>query len=351
VKYSIGQANYDVTFNFNGGSLLAGGSGTVTITAAGNQVVYPSRASFAKVDAAFVGWYDTSAPTNIANLAYNAAVPSSATLVAEGTAITANRTLYAAWRNGFAYTGAVEQWTVPATGSYKLEVWGAQGGHGLMDGTIKQDGGKGGYASGRLSLTSGQVLFVYVGEGLVQERQAWNGGGKGAKDIQTTTDYEGSGGGGTDIRTSKNSTYADRIIVAGGGGGSCGNIIVAGGYGGGTTGGSGIQSPNAAGPTGGTQSAGGTGASNGTLGKGGDGGVYRAPGRYFGAGGGGGWFGGGSGGSVNMQRVSGAGGSGYVGGAGLTNTEIKAGYEQFASPGGGTETGHTGHGFARITKL
>ena len=41
------------------------------------------------------------------------------------------------------YAGAIQTFTAPCSGSYKLEVWGAQGG--WFDGF--QGGGKGGYAS------------------------------------------------------------------------------------------------------------------------------------------------------------------------------------------------------------
>lgn len=75
-------------------------------------------------------------------------------------------------------------------------------------------------------------------------------------------------------------------------------------------------------------------------------------------GGGGGWFGGGSG-----FGCGGGGGSGYV----LTSSSYKpsgyklgseyylsdaqtmSGNQSFPAPGGGTETGHSGNGYARIT--
>lgn len=45
--------------------------------------------------------------------------------------------------------------------------------------------------------------------------------------------------------------------------------------------------------------------------------------------------------------VGGGGGSGYVGG--VTNGQTIAGNQSFPAPGGGTETGHSGNGYARIT--
>ena len=50
----------------------------------------------------------------------------------------------------FGYTGGMQSWTVPSgcAGTYKLEVWGAQGGN---------SGGYGGYSVGNTTLTDGQV--------------------------------------------------------------------------------------------------------------------------------------------------------------------------------------------------
>lgn len=56
----------------------------------------------------------------------------------------------------FAYTGAQQTYTVPSTGNYKIELWGAQGGNTTY-------GGTGGYVSGTVSLTAGTVLNIYVG--------------------------------------------------------------------------------------------------------------------------------------------------------------------------------------------
>ena len=51
----------------------------------------------------------------------------------------------------FAYTGTVQTYTAPVTGTYKLEVWGAEGSV------------KGGYSSGIKSLSAGQTIYVYIG--------------------------------------------------------------------------------------------------------------------------------------------------------------------------------------------
>lgn len=88
--------------------------------------------------------------------------------------------------------------------------------------------------------------------------------------------------------------------------------------------------------------------------------------RYASGAGGGGWYGGGSsysdsstsninssgGGSgfVNTAANAGSRPSGYTG-LQLDSGETKAGNVSFPSTGGGTETGHSGNGYARITKL
>ena len=67
----------------------------------------------------------------------------------------------------FEYTGAVQTFKVPATGNYKLEVWGAQGGDGLNPENQYSNeigyGGRGGYSKGVIKLSEGDLLFIYVG--------------------------------------------------------------------------------------------------------------------------------------------------------------------------------------------
>lgn len=130
----------------------------------------------------------------------------------------------------FDYTGAVQEFTVPKTGKYKLEVWGAQGG----DSATPSKGGKGGYAKGTVSLTQGTKLYVYVGgEGLSKYvssnsfSQALSGGFNGGGNITgistgSSGKYYATGGGASDVRIKEDSLYS-RVIVAGGGGGSTSN--------------------------------------------------------------------------------------------------------------------------------
>lgn len=126
----------------------------------------------------------------------------------------------------FDYTGTFQQFLVPVSGNYKLEVWGAQGG----DTATPSKGGKGGYASGTVYLTKNKQLFVYVGgEGLKKFicsntsnktlNGGFNGGGTLTEISVNSCTYFTTGGGATDIRIGQDSLYA-RVIVAGGGGSS-----------------------------------------------------------------------------------------------------------------------------------
>ncbi len=192
----------------------------------------------------------------------------------------------------FDYTGGMQTFTVPATGNYQLEVWGAQGGSSIGD------GGYGGYAIGDIYLTAGQTLYVYVGETPTGATGGYNGGGNGI----LLDGYGAGGGGASDIRIGGTS-LSNRIIVAGGGGGGSQGS----GGSGGSTGGQGGSSNYGVPAQGGTQSAGGSGgkydygtcstgayAYSGVLGIGGAGIAGSGDCSHRGgSGGGGGYYGGG----------------------------------------------------------
>ena len=55
--------------------------------------------------------------------------------------------------------GSVQTFTVPVTGNYDLQVWGASGGN-SSSGYL---GGNGGYSKGTISLNKDDVLYIYVG--------------------------------------------------------------------------------------------------------------------------------------------------------------------------------------------
>ena len=272
-----------------------------------------------------------------------------------------------------------------------MECWGAQGGGGLSDNSPTESGGKGAYTKGIITLESVVTFYIYVGEkgqgGVYKSNVngSWNGGGKGCHDGEDD-ESAGAGGGATDIRLINGTwdnfiSLKSQLMVAGAGGGGSyynssdqkGNL---GGHGGGLEGGkakkwnkynntyvelSGIV---------GTQTGGyvfGQGQNATQPGKNNDYG-----------GGGGGWYGGslsvmelitwaGSPGHGGSSYISGHTGcdaisssstssniihtgqpnhySGYV----FTNTVMKAGNESMPSPTGGTETGHSGNGYCKIT--
>lgn len=268
----------------------------------------------------------------------------------------------------FSYTGAVQPTTL-YPGTYKLEVWGAQGG----SFNTTYVGGKGGYSYGTLTLTETTPIYVYVGgkgtDGTTKGTFAggFNGGGDGYTS-SATYDMSG-GGGGSDIRLGTDSLYA-RVIVAGGGGGAgsySASYRYSGGAGGGTSGIAGSQYTTSykAGLGGSSTSAGtsyyGTTANStsyGTPANFGNGGSAGT--STYVAGGGGGWYGGGY-----ARRASGGGGSGYVYTSStasqcptgclltskyyLTDAQTKAGNTSFTDFSGSSVTGHSGDGAARIS--
>lgn len=231
-------------------------------------------------------------------------------------------TVYAKWEvqaKEFDYTGDVQEYTVPADGTYRLEAWGAQGGGiDLYDKSTwpryaqgYEVGGKGGYAAGDVHLKKGTVLYVYVGGTTTTGKGGWNGGGS---HPHANVNY--GGGGGTDFSLSDNydTHWYSRILTAGGGGGALlypgENGYAAGGYGGYPEGQIG-QDNNDYG-AGGTQTSGGYTShlnigriSHGSFGLGGtDNWCNEQLGQ-----GGGGWYGGGAGGGSGRNGAGGGGSS------------------------------------------
>ena len=259
-------------------------------------------------------------------------------------------------------------------GRYKLQVWGASGGDDVNNNqSLSSHGGLGGYAEGILTLTAKKTVYLHYGTvgykgvygkvGASAIGQGCNGGG-GATCLESNHAACGFGGGGaSDIRIGGDTLY-HRVIVAGGGGGSddhstgsdecvnCWNDGTA-GAGGGIEGIRGKQNGVANVIVAGTQTSGNA------FGVGGAPGINQDLG-----GGGGGWYGG-----IAPQTVSnagGGGGSGFVYTSAstglpsgfaltpsmqLTETKIYNGTQQFPAVTSGSETGHQGNGFARITLL
>ncbi|MFV0484687.1 MAG: glycine-rich protein [Candidatus Saccharimonadales bacterium] len=244
----------------------------------------------------------------------------------------------------YGYTGAVQTYTAPRDGVYKLETWGAQGGNAPT--------GLGGYSVGAVWLTAGTVLYLYAGgQGSTRTSGLQDGGFNGGGGLSSNTaTSRTTGGGASDVRIGTNSLYA-RVIVAGGGSGTA-NSGSGGGAGGGSSG---------VGSSVGTQIAGGS--SVGTVANGaalpsfGVGGYVNSSG-----GGGGGWYGGGTSGGGSgwvytaatfsvWQAGNSADAAGWLLNPNyyLRDAQTIAGNASMPNPSGGTMTGRTGDGYVRIT--
>ena len=255
------------------------------------------------------------------------------------------------------YNQGILSWVVPQSGTYNFTCAGAQGGS--PQGRI---GGYGRIVSGSITLTSGTILYMIIGQQGV------------------TGTYTGGGGGGTFIFQNSIS-FANTLFVAGGGGGNANNPIISsptagntiasgidsyggggsangkqhgiGGYGGGsaTVGAPALGYGGLGGNVGGSDGAGGNGTTTGVGGaggtnvgypSGGGGGAGIATvtssalfsggsaGSAFGISGAAGGFGGGGGGGAGG---AGGGGGGYSGGGGGGTGDS-----------GGTDTSGTGGG-------
>ncbi len=136
----------------------------------------------------------------------------------------------------FEATGAPIPFTAPFKGYYKVELWGAQGGKGMVDGSSRNEGGYGSYTSGTILLDRGETLQLYIGKKGADAASitsctggigGWNGGGNGGNDSNCDSAPEpGAGGGGaTDIRlldgayNNAKSLYSRLMVAAGGSGG------------------------------------------------------------------------------------------------------------------------------------
>ena len=235
----------------------------------------------------------------------------------------------------FDYTGSEQEFTVPYTGTYKIELWGG--------GSIAH--GRGAYVSGTGDFNKNTNLYLYIGQngysygnfGYSYNRTCtgycygtpFNGGGRGAG----ANGY--SGGGATDIRLvngswNDSSGLRSRIIVAAGAGslssgnGGPGESIAAGGL----IGYNGTRNRCDNGTAsycqfgyGATQTAAGSSYRAGSFGIGGDGGAggynnssYPYP--WNGGGGGSGYYGGagGNGDTCCGSGGSGGGGSSFISG-------------------------------------
>ena len=353
-QMSFERNKYRITYNANGGSVSP--TYVDVYYNASTTLPTPTRSSYS-----VTGWYTaTSGGTKYGNAGASYTV-------------TAAKTMYAQWVTtvtNFSYSGTIKTFTVPATGTYKLEAWGAQGGNSLADNVEKATGGYGGYAVGNMTLASGTKIYVVVGGkgglGTISgcSTGGYNGGGRGTNDGYTSStacgaahDDEAAGGGGgathmaldSGLLSTLSSHKSDNriLIVAGGGGGGAYNKSggVGGGYQGGVGGDTRAATQSSGYSFGKGEDASGAGYSNGV------------------AGGGGGYYGGYKGkGSSDTEDDMAGGGSGYIGNSNLTNKHMTC-YNCATSTATNTKTQSTtchnvsltvdcaneGNGYARIT--
>ena len=241
---STGQS---LAIDINNGSASAR-TGSVTTATSGSDIVAQFVAVFP------VGTTMSNASVQLGS---KAAIPfGGSTALAANKIYNIKKTIYPVPAT-FDFTGAVQTYSVPASGWYTIQAYGAEGGKSftnLEDGDGKNNGGKGGYSSISYYLTKGQALSIYCGGiGGDATRAAsgggaagWNGGGAGGNGYASTYTGGGGGGGATYVATtdlglisSTNALYTGDfvtkpglILVAGGGGGGAYNSCTAGAGGG-----------------------------------------------------------------------------------------------------------------------
>ena len=114
----------------------------------------------------------------------------------------------------------IQMWTVPITGPYTIAAYGAEGGTGFHYATTTNGaaGGKGAIITGTFNLTSGDILWIVVGQ---KGHTFGDGAGSGSTSY---THRPGAGGGGTYVvrASPSDATKEDILVIAGGGGGGRG---------------------------------------------------------------------------------------------------------------------------------
>lgn len=245
--------------------------------------------------------------------------------------------------------------------SYRCECWGASG---------RDQYNGGAYTSGKISFSNSQVIFIVVGQsgyGSIYSAVGGTYNGGGGMKIPYSDGNNATGGGATDIRLSNGTwnnfnSLKSRIMVAAGGG-SC---IAKGSSPAGT-----LSSPNyqdTYGPSNPNSATGATQTSGYKFGIGQDGERAGAGGGYYGGcagtnfstgtgirGAGGSSFISGHTGcnainsSSTESKITHTGSPNHYSGKVFSNTVMLAGDASMPSPTGGTETGHSGNGYCKIT--
>ncbi|MFP4459520.1 MAG: hypothetical protein ACLFSQ_08035 [Candidatus Zixiibacteriota bacterium] len=251
-----------------------------------------------------------------------------------GPTLTQCRSSYStSWDDTYLSMGSqgIQLWTVPRTGTYRIEAWGAEGG-----GTR---GGLGARMRGDFDLTEGDVLKILVGQSGGGSGYNYTGGGGGSF---VTTSSDGpliiaGGGAGAATTTTRDQhgrtetsggttycyTYCGTPGTGGSGGGNDGYSYLGGGGG---LSGSGASGSNASG--GQAFVSGGVGGDGGHFGGFGGGGSSDATG-WDRAGGGGGYSGGGSALHDDTGYLAAGGGGSYNDGTNQSNTAgVQSGHGQ-----------------------
>ena len=201
-------------------------------------------------------------------------------------------------------TQGVQEWTVPASGTYTIEVWGARGG-----GASGSNYGKGARMKGDFTLTQGDVLRIVVGQMGGQQNSGSGGGGTfvtkktGSALSQSTALIVAGGGGG--VYTSSSAIHNSHAVTSNNGQSTQNKS-------GGSNGGGGSGDSGSGASGGGGLTGNGTSGSYGTFGEafvnGAEGGNHGSNAQCIGG------FGGGGG--THGNTGGGGGGGGYSGGAG-----------------------------------
>jgi hypothetical protein len=99
----------------------------------------------------------------------------------------------------------IQEWTVPAAGTYRIEAWGAKGGNGFQ---AQEDlGGNGAYLKGDFYLTLESNITILIGQ-------------MGANSPENVNGKSAGGGGASYVLSSFNQDIGSIILISGGGGGS-----------------------------------------------------------------------------------------------------------------------------------
>lgn len=250
----------------------------------------------------------------------------------------------------FEYTGAEQNFTVPHSGYYKLEVWGAQGGN--YTGSLSASGGKGGYTSLDVYLSENDIIYINVGgQGGNSSNgvggAGYNGGGVSSVSGCCSSATAAGGGGATHMALTSGflSTLENNrssILLVAGGGGGAGYYPGCDGWGNRSSAGSAAGDLAGINEFGGSQLCPSGDSSNRNyfpFGKG------NSASTCSGGAGGGGYCGG----AIRGYGYGGGGGSGYVSD---TSGKVLSGQSEMPSHDGiGTMIGNVGNGYAKITYI